>query len=347
MIAKDFERFLLLPEQDRRDVFEQVAETKDTVASYIEKDFWVCVVLDVLFNGLPHGHPDLLFKGGTALSKCSSLISRFSEDIDIVVSREWLGFDGDRDPTGKSDLSGRARTALFDELKGACSEYVLGDLAKAVGSHIGNVCRIAPDDDDQDGQTLLIEYPSIFGGENDYVRPRVKLEAGARSARDPHEMMSVSPYIAEALTDGWSFVVDNVRTIRPERTYLEKVLILHGQHCGFRDEGEKRLPADANRLSRHYYDVAMMTDGEVGKAALADKELLESVCGHNQLAFKQAWKKFEEAVPGGVRIVPQPELRRVLERDYDAMKGMVLGEAPSFDWIMEQLRSAEDKINEQ
>ena len=48
-----FETFLSLPAQDKRDVFEAAASRLDTLPSYVEKDFWVCLVLDVLYNRLP------------------------------------------------------------------------------------------------------------------------------------------------------------------------------------------------------------------------------------------------------------------------------------------------------
>ena len=137
--------------------------------------------------------------------------------------------------------------------------------------------------------------------------------------------------------------MDGVRVIAPERTYWEKLLILHGVHCGYRDE--KRRPADRHRISRHYYDAAMITATETGRAALCDVELLDAVRRHNLAMFRQAWKRFEEAVPGSVRLVPRPELRAVIERDYRAMEGMILGEAPRFRWVMEQLRFAEAAIN--
>ena len=86
-MMKAFESFLTLPEQDKRDVFEAAASRLDTLPSYVEKDFWVCFVLDVFYNRLPVGHPRLLFKGGTSLSKAFGLIRRFSEDIDLVVFR--------------------------------------------------------------------------------------------------------------------------------------------------------------------------------------------------------------------------------------------------------------------
>ena len=115
-MMKAFESFLTLPEQDKRDVFEAAASRLDTLPSYVEKDFWVCFVLDVFYNRLPVGHPRLLFKGGTSLSKAFGLIRRFSEDIDLVVFRDDLGFKGDRDPTAAGHLSNKRRNALFKGL---------------------------------------------------------------------------------------------------------------------------------------------------------------------------------------------------------------------------------------
>ena len=74
MTADAFASFLARPEQDRRDAFAAAARRLDTVPGYVEKDFWVCLVLDLLFNRLPAGHPKLLFKGGTSLSKAFGLI---------------------------------------------------------------------------------------------------------------------------------------------------------------------------------------------------------------------------------------------------------------------------------
>ncbi len=342
-MTEDFGRFLALPDQDRRDVFEAAASRLDTLPSYVEKDFWVCMVLDALYNRLPEGHPQLLFKGGTALSKAFGLICRFSEDIDLVVYRKNLGFDADRDPTRPIGLSNRERKALFDELTTACSGYIQGDLADALTSIMGEICRILPDGDDNDRQTLLIEYPTLYPSRLvAYVLPRVKLEAGARSALDPNTTGSVIPYIANDLPD-WSFKVGGLHVIAPGRTYLEKLLILHGTYCGYRDK--RRRPTDRNLISRHYYDVAMITGTVIGTAAIADTELLDAVREHNLIAFKSAWKRFEEAVPGTVRLVPQPKLRAAIEKDYAAMQGMILGDAPDFDWIMVQLQAAENMIN--
>lgn len=344
MTSESFELFLTLPDQDRKDVFEAAADRLDTLASYVEKDFWVCLILDALYNRLPAGHPQLLFKGGTALSKAFGLIRRFSEDIDLVVYREGLGFGADRDPTSPDGFSNKQRKALFEELTAACGAYIRGDLATALVPLLDERCRILPDEESGDQQTLLIEYPTLYpSADITYVLPRVKLEAGARSALDPNTTGTVRPYIAEELGDDWPFDVGNLHVIQPSRTYLEKLLILHGAHCGYRDA--KRLPADADRISRHYYDVAVITATEVGASALADEALLTAVREHNLIAFRQAWKKFDEAVPGSICVVPQDALRAAIEKDYEAMQGMMLGEAPEFDWVMKQLQIAEDTIN--
>ena len=142
-------------------MFEAAASRLGTLPAYVEKDFWVCFVLDALYNGLPDGHPKLLFKGGTSLSKAFGLIERFSEDIDLVVHRDGLGFEGDRDPTMAGNLSGKKRKALFKELVGACSNYISGDLKTALTGLINEMvegCCVLPDEDDARRQTLFIEY---------------------------------------------------------------------------------------------------------------------------------------------------------------------------------------------
>ncbi len=343
---EDLLQFLSLPEQDLRDVYAAAANRLDTLPSYVEKDLWVCVVLDALYNGLPEGQPKLLFKGGTSLSKAFGLINRFSEDIDLVVHRGDLGFDGDRDPTIEGTLSNNKRKRLFEELKTACSDYVRGDLRLALANLIEGAtegCRVVPDEDDADELTLLVEYPTLYvASEVPYVMPRIKIEAGARSALEPNQTCTVNPYVDDELPDR-SFKVGNIRVLAAERTFWEKLLILHGTYCGYRDE--QRVPSDSNRISRHYYDAAMIVASETGQSALSDFDLLASVREHNLVAFRQPWKRFEEATPGSVRLVPQTELQKVIERDYAAMQGMILGDPPSFAWVVEQLERAEATIN--
>ena len=339
-----FENFLAFPELERQRAFGEAAARLGAVASYVEKDFWVCLVLDTLYNRLPDGHPRLLFRGGTSLSKAFGLIRRFSEDVDLTVYRGDLGFADQRDPT-VADISNTKRKALFEELRAACSTYVLGDLKDALTACLGEIapgCQVVPDEDDITEQTLLVQYSSLYP-EDDYVLPQVKLEGGARSALTPSRPRSVAPYIADDLPEH-ELRVNGIDTIAPERTFLDKLLVLHGLHCGYREKD--RLPQANSRVSRHYYDFAAISATETGAAALADRALLDDVRNHSMIAFRQAWKRLDEAVPGTVRLAPQPELRAVLEQDYAAMRRMMLGDAPDFGWIVEQIQTAEAAIND-
>ena len=343
---RDLDRLILLPEWERAAVFEEAAERLGTLPGYVGKDYWVCLVLDVLFNRLPQGSSRLLFKGGTSLSKAFGLINRFSEDVDIVVLRDDLGFAGERDPTVQGDLSNRRRKALFSELRLACSAYMHGEPRPVLTELVAEVlegCDVVPDPYDPDAQSLLVQYPTMYPASPvSYVGPWVKIEAGARSAVEPTANCTVAPLMAQETPD-WSLRVDNISTITPQRTFWDKILILHGLHCGFRDQG--RLPTSADRISRRYYDVAMILGTDLGQSALAAVDLLQDVRNHSLIAFRTAWKRVEEAVPELVRLVLQQELRHVLEQLYRDMQRMVFGPCPEFTAIVQLLMQAEATSN--
>lgn len=340
-----FAKFLKLSAQDRQDVFDATAEQRNTLSTYIEKDFWVCLVLDILYNGLPAGHPRLLFKGGTSLSKVHQLISRFSEDVDLVVFRDDLGFQGDNDPAS-TGLSGKQRTRLSQKLKDTAASYICGKLKDDLTQQAAIICpdsEIILDKTDRDRSTLLFQYPSLYALDSEaYVQPRVKLEGGARSALDPHQNNTLQPYIVDVLGD-WNFSVENVITIDPQRTFWDKIMILHGWYCGYRDE--QRLPSDRQRLSRHYYDVAMIYRDPLGKAAIGNVALATDVRRYTKQLFNRSWMKLDEAVPGSLRLVPERDFKQALMKDYQAMQGMMLGDMPTFDEIVESISAIEADIN--
>ena len=66
-----------------RELFEQlilkVSQDLSINETIVEKDFYVTLILKELVKRCP----DIVFKGGTSLSKCYKLVNRFSEDIDI------------------------------------------------------------------------------------------------------------------------------------------------------------------------------------------------------------------------------------------------------------------------
>ncbi len=71
----------LSPEERSDLILQTTAETGMNEAS-VEKDFWVCWVLNRIFSE-KNLSKNVIFKGGTSLSKCYNLIKRFSEDIGL------------------------------------------------------------------------------------------------------------------------------------------------------------------------------------------------------------------------------------------------------------------------
>ncbi|MGL4379107.1 MAG: nucleotidyl transferase AbiEii/AbiGii toxin family protein, partial [Microcoleaceae cyanobacterium] len=174
MINQEFKRFLELPQQDRQDVFEAEAEKLDTRSSYVEKDFWVCLVLDLLYNGLNDAHPRLLFKGGTSLSKGYNLIDRFSEDVDFTVFRQDIGFDESKDPAAPG-ISGKEQKRRSQSIMEATSQYICNKLREdleTIASTLTPECHIIRDTEDREDSTLLFHYPSLFAeGNAAYIKP--------------------------------------------------------------------------------------------------------------------------------------------------------------------------------
>ena len=236
---------------ERRELFRETAARRGMSPAAIEKDFWVCWALDALFNGLQPGGPRMLFKGGTSLSKGYGLIERFSEDIDITVFRADI--DAPASVEDLEALSRKRRERRLEEIRKACHAFIGGPLKTqleelAAGLPIvDGQLRVTLDDDDAAGQSLLLRYPAVSDDDH-YVRPAVKIEAGAKSALEPHAPLSVRPYVADELV-GFDLAVPNVTTVDPVRTFWDKVLILHSLRRSFEDRGALR--GGGQRVSRH------------------------------------------------------------------------------------------------
>ena len=87
----------LNPDQ-RKEVFIETAVKKGISPAVVEKDFWVCWTLKHLFS-IDEIKSKIVFKGGTSLSKVFGVIDRFSEDIDLILDWELLGYcKGQKDP---------------------------------------------------------------------------------------------------------------------------------------------------------------------------------------------------------------------------------------------------------
>ena len=340
-----FRTVIAASDVDRRNLFLDTATRLGTTIQNIEKDFWVCWTLDALFNGLMETPPRLLFKGGTSLSKAFGLISRFSEDIDITLFRQDLGQGAE--VADLDVLSGKKRRARLDAIRDACQTYITGTLT-AQFKHLatsfipnGNF-RLELDPYDKDRQTLLFWYPSVTTVAGSYIRSAVKIEAGAKSALDPNITASVTPYVTQELPD-LDLTVTNVITVKPERTFWDKIMILHGLRQWHDRRGELRH--SGQRVSRHYYDVHQLMQAPLTEVWQTDRALAADCARHARLFFGSADLGLDIAVPGTYTLMPSAKMRDALERDYKAMAGMVFGEIPRFDIILDSAERFERIIN--
>ena len=131
--------------------------------------------------------------------------------------------------------------------------------------------------------------------------------------------------LADAITDNKT----KVRVLSAARTFWEKATILHMLHHQPADKGV------APRMSRHYYDLFCLAQGDVLDQALATLDLLDRVADFKRVYFKAGWAKYDDARPGTLRLIPGKQLSNQLAQDYEDMQPMFFSEPPPFQQILD------------
>lgn len=336
-------KFVSISEERRRTLCEQAQDVLGLPPATIEKDFWVCWTLKKLFH-LPEWGSRLTFKGGTSLSKGWSLIKRFSEDIDIVIDRGALGFDGDMAPDqAPSKKQMRKRLELLKVASQECVNATIKPLLiQAIAEEMPAQLswRLDLDPDDPDVQTLLFTYPTAFADQTAYIAQVVKIELGARSDTEPTQNIRLHPYIEDAFPDLLPRSPFAVKVVSLNRTFWEKALLLHEET--FRPPDKKRKA----RMARHYYDLYCMINAGIGSKAADDLELFARIASHRQVYFRYTWVDYTTMCPGRLRLVPASDQVAAWKLDYGAMKEeMIFGSSPDFEEILRTVRLFQDKFN--
>ena len=344
MTTAAYMQVIAAPPRDRLDLFLETANRLGAPVGNVEKDFWVCWTLNALYRERPAAGPRLLFKGGTSLSKAYGLIRRFSEDIDITVFRDDLG-----EPASIEELevlSKRERRVRLDTIRDACRAYITGPLREILGAQLTDATsgagRVEIDEADPDGQTLLVWYPEVEPRDETYVRPVVRIESGAKSAFDPNRPVTIRPYISEE-AGGLDLAIGNVTTIKATRTFWDKVVIAHGLRRWHERRGVLRQ--EGQRVSRHYYDLHCLLDSDVGRAALADRDLGADCVQHARVFFDRPDYDLASAEPGTFAVAPTEAMVEPLARDYANTTPMIFGTAPAFEDILASANEIEETIN--
>jgi len=337
--------FINMTDDRRRLVCNQTGAHLNLADVAVEKDFWVCWILDKLFR-LPIWGEYLTFKGGTSLSKGWKLIERFSEDIDIVIDRGLLGFDGDNRP---EDAPSRKQTKKrLDALRFACQQCIeksiKPELQNAIAADLPTtlVWEMIDDVQEPDNQTLLFLYPTTFPEKAEYLRRAVKIEMGARSDPEPVETIEIRPYISEAFPTLLSGSEIKVQAVSPMRTFWEKAMLLH--------EESYRPATGKNRkeyMARHYYDLYRLIKAGIAEKAAVDLDLFQRIADHRKVFFRYNWMDYSTLTPGKLRLVPILAQLPDWRADYTNMQQeMFYGEVPSFDDIIDEVQRFQDDINQ-
>ena len=335
--------FARLPAEERALYWRTCSERKGVPEFIVEKDFWVCWLLNLCFTAEGIG-PNCVFKGGTSLSKVFGAIDRFSEDIDLGLTPASLGWqetDLDEAPSPTQRL--KRVKKLQDDCIQAVQSRFLPELEAAVGAVLGPApagggwLRFEVDAASH-SPVLLFAYPrSATPGA--YIAPLVKMEFGSLTDQRPTGTHRIEPMIAELAPNAFSDFGAEVVALELERTFWEKATILHAEY---------HRPAEnpmRDRFARHYADFAALWNHPAGRAARTRFDLLERVRIHKSRFFAASWTHFETAVPGSLRLVPPAARLAELRRDYAAMQPMFLSPPPSLDAVLDTLRQAEASIN--
>lgn len=305
------------PDRPRQEVFRETSRKMGIHEAIIEKDFWVCLILRILFLSERWGDK-VVFKGGTSLSKVYGAIDRFSEDVDLILDWRELGYSKD-DPwlpesTTKKDLFVKATTPKTRQF---LNEVFAPSFQAICDSEVGPLLTIRADDD-----IVKVEYPRAFS--NPSILPYVILEIGPLAAWTPHKAAVITPYAAEQYPKVFSIPTCKLKVVTAERSFWEKATILHQEYYR---PADKPMPG---RYSRYYYDVFKMTQGTIADSALEHIDLLPRVVEFKERFYKTPWSNLVNARPGSFHLVPPDERIPSLERDYASMSSMFFHKEPSF-----------------
>ena len=289
------------------DIIEQVSIDTGRASAVVEKDYYVTMILRLLALRLPN----VVFKGGTSLSKGYKIIDRFSEDIDITFD-EHIG-------------EGRRKKLKNVILKEICEELKMP------------IVNFADTQSDRDYNAYLFKYDSVFAIEADKMPSYVKLETALGSYAFPTQEMPITNYIGEYLEKIEEMEFEHVYGLdrfemklqSPARTYIDKIFAL----CDYYMQGKSK------RYSRHLYDIYKLAQLVVFDADF--HELFHEVREH---------RKTMKICPSAVDSIDLAMLIRkwckedFYKEDYQTITSYFANDIVSYEDTIKQMRDLADTL---
>jgi hypothetical protein len=333
--------FLALRADERKVYIDEAAARLGVAPVIVEKDFWVCWLLGLLFEA--SFRDAIVFKGGTSLSKVFGVINRFSEDIDLSLAPTLLGLN---EPDTTDALSKGQASKWMERAEAKCTEVVrdkvLPEISSAIQLQLGATEQpwlTFEVDAHSHSPVLYFHYPTTQPPALEYLRRSVKLEFGSLTEQRPTGSHTVRPWIADAVPDAFADWRCEVVALDLHRTFWEKATILHAEHHRPADK------ATPDRFARHYADTAALALHADATGAVSQSELRDRVVRWKSRFFGSAWARYDLAVPPTFKLVPLRDREAVLRRDYQAMRDMYLAEPRPFEEILATLADVERRVN--
>ena len=293
-----------------KDLFTEViteANAQTGIAeSIIEKDYYVTMILKLLAKS----NLDIVFKGGTSLSKCFHLINRFSEDIDITFS-EHIG-------------ESRRKKLKYKTLKPISEELEMP---------IPNWDSI---ESDKDYNYYLFEYKPVSDYPVAGILPGVKLETALVSYSFPTEEKEVDSIIYNAIKESAPDIVSeyglepfSMRVQSVDRTFIDKIFAL----CDYYLEDKTK------RFSRHLYDLHMLYPNITIDDSFM--ELIQQVRDHrSQLPICPSAKKDVNIKS----LITEFLDKEFYKSDYDSITRTLISDDVTYEQTSLTLRKIADKL---
>lgn len=319
--------WLKLTKEEQIELFTQIGVKTNLPPQAVEKDAWVTLMLRMIFTS--DLASNLIFKGGTSLSKAFNLIHRFSEDIDLGIDRKYLNFEGDLSKGQIRKLRRACHTFVSKELSELLQQQLT---AYGIDSSLYEMVVENTQVSDQDPETIKVNYQSLFENVS-YLPKRVLIEVSARSLIEPNQEVVLKSMIDEQYPESdfaeQEFIVN---TTNPQKTFLEKLILLH-------EEFQKPIDKIRHlRMSRHFYDIGQILNSEYGQDALKNTRLFESIIAHRKVLTPIKTTNYKTLTLQSLNIIPPDALLESYKSDYKEMQNsMIHGESLNFNVLLETI----------
>ncbi len=296
-----------------KDAITATSQHMEILEIYAEKDYWICYALKLIFESAIKD--EVIFKGGTALSKCYKYIDRFSEDIDLVILRRDM------------ETGNQLKNKLKKITRSIAEPFVEVDI-EGITNKMGMIRKIAYD------------YPKVFEGYFGQVRGDIIIEATWLGHFEPYSKKTLNTYIYDMmiganqmpLADEYGLLPFEVLVLDVKRTLCEKIMSL------VRFSHTENPIEDLNNKIRHVYDIHQLLEDETVQAFFTSDDfdtMLLKVAADDVQSFKNNndWLRHH---PKEALIFKSPketwsQLKDTYQNDF---KFLVYGELPNEESVL-------------